>query len=169
MISSLSGGICLCTRWSPRGPSMRSSASETILRRVFHCGPRMRSRRGSCWSRRRVRLGNWARAARSRPRCPLRLVLRVMATRSRGRYRRGFQESAELLDVARLRRLWGELRRLPNIGPNVMSHGDLIPGNVLVRDGRLVGILDGSGLGQPILRWILSLGGTCSIRIRARS
>jgi aminoglycoside phosphotransferase (APT) family kinase protein len=28
-----------------------------------------------------------------------------------------------------------------------MSHGDLIPGNVLVRDGRLVGVLDAGGFG----------------------
>lgn len=28
-----------------------------------------------------------------------------------------------------------------------MSHGDLIPGNVLVRDGRLAGVLDGGGFG----------------------
>jgi len=58
-----------------------------------------------------------------------------------------FQESEELLDVARLRRLWGELRRLPSIGRDVMSHGDLVPGNVLGREGRLVGVLDGGGFG----------------------
>jgi aminoglycoside phosphotransferase (APT) family kinase protein len=28
-----------------------------------------------------------------------------------------------------------------------MAHGDLIPGNVLVRDGRLVGVIDVGGLG----------------------
>jgi aminoglycoside phosphotransferase (APT) family kinase protein len=58
-----------------------------------------------------------------------------------------FRESEELLDVTRLRRLWRELRRLPQSGPDVMSHRDLIPGNVLVQDGRLVGILDGGGFG----------------------
>lgn len=58
-----------------------------------------------------------------------------------------FRESAGLLDVDPLRRRWDELRRLPRADPDVMSHGDLIPGNVLVGDGRLVGVLDGGGFG----------------------
>ncbi|MCA0293951.1 MAG: aminoglycoside phosphotransferase family protein [Actinobacteria bacterium] len=56
-----------------------------------------------------------------------------------------FQASGELVDVPRLRRLWEAWRVLPPSGPDVMSHGDLIPGNVLVRDGRLAGVLDGGG------------------------
>jgi aminoglycoside phosphotransferase (APT) family kinase protein len=56
-----------------------------------------------------------------------------------------FEKSRALLDVERLRRLWADLRRLPSVGADVMSHGDLVPGNVLVRDGRLVGVLDGGG------------------------
>ena len=58
-----------------------------------------------------------------------------------------FRESEGLLDVPRLRGLWHELRRLPAAGPDVMAHGDLIPANVLVSDGRLVGVLDGGGFG----------------------
>ncbi|SDK52377.1 Predicted kinase, aminoglycoside phosphotransferase (APT) family [Glycomyces sambucus] len=59
-----------------------------------------------------------------------------------------FRESAGLLDVPALRRLWAEMRDLPRGGdPDVMCHGDLIPGNVLVRDGRLAGVLDVGGLG----------------------
>ena len=58
-----------------------------------------------------------------------------------------FRESEGLLDVSCVRRLWGELRSLPAIGPDVMSHGDLIPGNVLVRGARLVGVLDVGGFG----------------------
>jgi aminoglycoside phosphotransferase (APT) family kinase protein len=59
-----------------------------------------------------------------------------------------FQQSEELLDVARLRRVWAHLRSLPRSGAaDVMTHGDLIPGNVLVSDGRLGGILDVGGLG----------------------
>ncbi|WP_080046578.1 aminoglycoside phosphotransferase family protein [[Actinomadura] parvosata] len=58
-----------------------------------------------------------------------------------------FAESADLLDVPRLRRLWDRFRRLPRGGADVMSHGDLIPGNVLVADGRLAGVLDGGGFG----------------------
>ncbi|MGI5130373.1 aminoglycoside phosphotransferase family protein [Pseudonocardia sp. CA-107938] len=57
------------------------------------------------------------------------------------------RESEGLLDVPRLRALWAELRDLPPAGPDVMSHHDLIPGNVLVRDGRLAGVLDGGGFG----------------------
>jgi aminoglycoside phosphotransferase (APT) family kinase protein len=58
-----------------------------------------------------------------------------------------FRESERLLDVPRLRALWSELRELPSTGPDVMSHHDLIPGNVLVRDGRLAGVLDGGAFG----------------------
>ena len=59
-----------------------------------------------------------------------------------------FGHSEELLDVPRLRRLWAALRELPR-GPaeDVMSHHDLIPGNVLVSAGRLAGILDVGGFG----------------------
>ncbi|MFG1694306.1 aminoglycoside phosphotransferase family protein [Nonomuraea sp. NPDC049309] len=57
-----------------------------------------------------------------------------------------FRSSEHLLDVPRLRRLWAELRELPRRAPDVMNHGDLIPGNVLVADGRLAGVLDTGGL-----------------------
>jgi aminoglycoside phosphotransferase (APT) family kinase protein len=57
-----------------------------------------------------------------------------------------FRHSEHLLDVLRLRRLWGRLRELPRDAPDVMNHGDLIPGNVLVAGGRLVGVLDVGGL-----------------------
>ena len=55
--------------------------------------------------------------------------------------------SEGLLDVPPLRALWRELRDLPREAPDIMSHGDLIPGNVLVADGRLTGVLDVGGLG----------------------
>jgi aminoglycoside phosphotransferase (APT) family kinase protein len=59
-----------------------------------------------------------------------------------------FGHSEEFLDVARLRRIWEAMRRLPRgAGADVMSHGDLIPGNVLVSGGRLAGVLDVGGLG----------------------
>ncbi|MEV5322582.1 aminoglycoside phosphotransferase family protein [Nonomuraea sp. N2-4H] len=57
-----------------------------------------------------------------------------------------FRSSERLLDVPRLRRIWAELRELPREAPDVMNHGDLIPGNVLVADGRLAGVLDTGGL-----------------------
>ncbi len=55
--------------------------------------------------------------------------------------------SEGLLDVPRLAALWERFRRLPRRGPDVMSHGDLIPGNLLVADGRLTGVLDCGGFG----------------------
>jgi aminoglycoside phosphotransferase (APT) family kinase protein len=59
-----------------------------------------------------------------------------------------FQHSQRLMDVPRLRRMWAVLRELPrSAAGDVMTHGDLIPGNVLVRDGRLVGVIDVGGLG----------------------
>lgn len=58
-----------------------------------------------------------------------------------------FEHSVELLPVDRLRPLWAQLRDLPEAGPDVMTHGDLIPGNLLVAGERLVGVLDGGGFG----------------------
>jgi aminoglycoside phosphotransferase (APT) family kinase protein len=58
-----------------------------------------------------------------------------------------FRASQGLVDVPNLRRLWRDLRTLPGVGPDVMAHGDLIPGNVLVEAGRLVGVIDVGGFG----------------------
>ena len=59
-----------------------------------------------------------------------------------------FSRSGQLVDVPRLRRMWDIFRELPHSGRgDVMSHGDLIPGNVLVSGGRLAGVLDVGGLG----------------------
>lgn len=58
-----------------------------------------------------------------------------------------FERSAHLVDVLRLRQIWTHLRGLPRLSPDAMTHGDLIPGNVLVSDGRLTGVLDVGGLG----------------------
>ncbi|TQM02889.1 aminoglycoside phosphotransferase family protein [Pseudonocardia kunmingensis] len=57
-----------------------------------------------------------------------------------------FRHSEGLLDVPRLRRLWVRLRELPRTPPDAMTHGDLIPGNVLVSRGRLAGVIDVGGL-----------------------
>jgi aminoglycoside phosphotransferase (APT) family kinase protein len=54
-----------------------------------------------------------------------------------------FKRSEHLLNVPRLRGLWEAMRALPRgAAGDVMSHCDLIPGNVLVSGGRLAGILD---------------------------
>ncbi|HEY5784287.1 MAG TPA: aminoglycoside phosphotransferase family protein [Microlunatus sp.] len=58
-----------------------------------------------------------------------------------------FDRSTELLDVPGLRRLWVAMRDLPRTAPDVMTHGDLIPGNLLVRQGRLAGVIDVGGFG----------------------
>ncbi|MEV8394308.1 MULTISPECIES: aminoglycoside phosphotransferase family protein [unclassified Streptomyces] len=58
-----------------------------------------------------------------------------------------FGESEGLLDVPRLRQVWSRLRELARTGADVMSHGDLIPGNVLVTGDRLSGVLDTGGFG----------------------
>lgn len=55
--------------------------------------------------------------------------------------------SGELLAVRRLREAWAVLRETPREGAGVMSHKDLIPANVLARDGRLVGVLDTGDFG----------------------
>lgn len=59
-----------------------------------------------------------------------------------------FARSAGVLDDApRLRALWGDLRDTGRDEPDAMTHGDLVPGNVLVRRGRLAGIIDGGQFG----------------------
>lgn len=50
-------------------------------------------------------------------------------------------------DVPRLRALWDRLRTTPRSEPDVMSHRDLVPGNVLARRGRLSGVIDVGDLG----------------------
>ena len=56
-------------------------------------------------------------------------------------------KSTEFLDEKALWTMWFGFRDLPREAPDVMSHGDLIPGNVLVANGRLTGVLDVGGLG----------------------
>jgi aminoglycoside phosphotransferase (APT) family kinase protein len=58
-----------------------------------------------------------------------------------------FQRSEQLFDVPRLRRMWANLRELSRTAADIMTHGDLTPGNVLVSAGRLTGVLDVGGLG----------------------
>ena len=58
-----------------------------------------------------------------------------------------FEKSQSLLEVTSLRALWADLRTLPRREADVMCHGDLTPPNVLVRQGRLAGVLDGGGFG----------------------
>ncbi len=56
-----------------------------------------------------------------------------------------FRASEGLLPVDELRPLWEQFRVLPPAGPDVMTHGDLTPSNLLVEGERLAGVLDGGG------------------------
>jgi aminoglycoside phosphotransferase (APT) family kinase protein len=69
-----------------------------------------------------------------------------------------FDRSDGLLDVPKLRRLWASMRELGPAGPDVMSHTDLIPANLVLRDGRLAGVLDAGGFGaaDPALDLIVA-------------
>lgn len=58
-----------------------------------------------------------------------------------------FEKSESLLDVVRLRRMWKRLCALPPSRTQAMSHKDLIPTNLLVQGGRLIGVLDTGGFG----------------------
>jgi aminoglycoside phosphotransferase (APT) family kinase protein len=58
-----------------------------------------------------------------------------------------FENSTGLLDVPRLRRMWARFRELPPAGPDIMSHRDLIPANLLVHGEHLIGVLDAGRFG----------------------
>jgi aminoglycoside phosphotransferase (APT) family kinase protein len=57
------------------------------------------------------------------------------------------EQSAGIVDVARVSRVWSALSETPVTGPHVMSHRDLTPLNLLVCGGRLTGVLDGGDFG----------------------
>lgn len=57
-----------------------------------------------------------------------------------------FERSGHPLPAEQLRNLWAQLRTLPRTAPDLMTHGDLMPGNLLVRDQHLAGVLDVGGL-----------------------
>ena len=64
------------------------------------------------------------------------------------------ERSTGLFDVGRVRALWARVRDLPRTAADVMSHGDLTPGNLLVDvEGRLAGVLDvgSAGPADPAL------------------
>jgi aminoglycoside phosphotransferase (APT) family kinase protein len=57
------------------------------------------------------------------------------------------QRSVDEFDPVRLTAMWAALRMLPRHDGDAMTHGDLIPANLLVGGGRLTGVLDGGGFG----------------------
>ena len=72
---------------------------------------------------------------------------------------------AHEIDAQRATELWSDaVAADPWPGPPVWVHGDLLPGNVVLRDGRLAGVIDWSptGVGDPacelMIAWSLSAG-----------
>lgn len=58
------------------------------------------------------------------------------------------QRSESLFDVPAARELWSRFRALPHVSADVVTHGDLVPGNLLLDGaGRLTAVLDVGGLG----------------------
>lgn len=53
-----------------------------------------------------------------------------------------FTRSKGLVDTVTMRRMWQELRTLPRVDADRMSHTDLIPFNLLTHNERLIGVLD---------------------------
>ncbi len=56
------------------------------------------------------------------------------------------RRSEGLIDTDAIASVWQRVRGLPYEDVDVMCHSDLIPANVLVKDGRLIGVLDTGGL-----------------------
>ena len=85
--------------------------------------------------------------------------------------------SGGLVDVPEVRALWQTLSAVPHPGREVMSHGDLIPPNLLLApDGRLGGVLDAGSFGPAdpaldlIVAWhVLDLDGRRALRERLGS
>ena len=81
-------------------------------------------------------------------------------------------KNAPWFDPAATSALWARLRGLPRENAHVMTHGDLIPGNVLVEHGRLVGVLDAGGFApaDPALELVAAwhlLDAPRRVRLRA--
>ncbi|MEU8227730.1 aminoglycoside phosphotransferase family protein [Kribbella sp. NPDC048915] len=54
----------------------------------------------------------------------------------------GLERSRGMIDVDALARLWADVRTTPRTEPDVWTHRDLMPGNLLVQNGRLAGVID---------------------------
>ena len=56
--------------------------------------------------------------------------------------RRAIETVGHLVDTSRTLRLWAEAVEAPRWSAEVWLHGDLLPGNVLVHEGRLSAVID---------------------------
>lgn len=65
----------------------------------------------------------------------------------------GLGRSRSFIDTDALARLWADLRSTQRAEPDAWTHGDLMPGNLLVEGGRLVGVIDVGqfGVADPAL------------------
>lgn len=61
------------------------------------------------------------------------------------RVRAWIADGAHLFDAAQLTALWESLRGTSRQQPDGWTHGDLMPGNLLVQAGRLTGVIDVGG------------------------
>ncbi|MET9270956.1 aminoglycoside phosphotransferase family protein [Kribbella sp. NPDC003557] len=52
------------------------------------------------------------------------------------------ERSRGMIDVDNLTRMWADLRTTPRTEPDAWTHRDLMPGNLLAKDGRLAGVID---------------------------
>lgn len=87
--------------------------------------------------------------------------------------RRALAASTHLVDTRRLAEIWAECRDVPPASADVWLHADLMPGNLLVRDGRLVAVIDleAGCVGDPAVdlmpAWNLLPGGAREVYRRA--
>jgi aminoglycoside phosphotransferase (APT) family kinase protein len=67
--------------------------------------------------------------------------------------RHGLARSESMIDTAALRRVWADVRTASRTEADTWSHGDLMPGNLLVDGDRLVGVIDVGqfGVADPAL------------------
>ncbi len=81
----------------------------------------------------------------------------------------GLPPCAGLIDLDRVAVIWEEALRAPAwSGPPVWLHADLLPGNLLVRHGRLAGVLDFGTICTGDPAYDLTPARTCSTRTPAR-
>jgi aminoglycoside phosphotransferase (APT) family kinase protein len=69
-----------------------------------------------------------------------------LLTDADGYVARNLADADGMIDTSALGRIWARLRTTPRGADDVWTHGDLMPGNLLARDGRLAAVIDVGGL-----------------------